>query len=89
MVQSGMASTVDIAFNCGDVIQLLHKEPSGIWYAWNRKSYLDYQEKNNVCVVVVVNVLLYLVFRTVRNVTRSQEGRVHPEDLHRILGETA
>ncbi|CAL8399261.1 unnamed protein product [Boreogadus saida] len=57
MVNSSSASTDDIIFNCGDVIQLLHKEPSGIWM--------------------------------VRNVTRSQEGRVHPEDLHRILGESA
>ncbi|CAL8280172.1 unnamed protein product [Arctogadus glacialis] len=57
MVNSSSASTEDIIFNCGDVIQLLYKEPSGIW--------------------------------TVRNVTRSQEGRVHPEDLHRILGESA
>ncbi|CAL8303856.1 unnamed protein product [Gadus morhua 'NCC'] len=57
MVNSSSASTDGIIFNCGDVIQLLHKEPSGIW--------------------------------TVRNVTRSQEGRVHPEDLHRILGESA
>ncbi|CAL8365437.1 unnamed protein product [Lota lota] len=56
MVQSSMASTDDIIFNCGDVIQLLHEERSGMWM--------------------------------VHNVSRSEEGRVHPEDLHRILGET-
>lgn len=31
MVESLMASTDDIIFNCGDVIQLLHEELSGIW----------------------------------------------------------
>ncbi|KAG7257695.1 hypothetical protein CRUP_020030 [Coryphaenoides rupestris] len=56
MVESSMASTDDIIFNCGDVIQLLHEEPSGMWL--------------------------------VRNVSRGEEGRVLPEDLHRILGET-
>ncbi|XP_029956262.1 proto-oncogene DBL isoform X1 [Salarias fasciatus] len=56
MVESSMASTDDIIFNCGDVIQLLHEESSGMWM--------------------------------VRNVSRGEEGRVLPEDLHRILGET-
>ncbi|XP_054481320.1 proto-oncogene DBL [Anoplopoma fimbria] len=56
MVESSMASTDDIIFNCGDVIQLLHEELSGMWM--------------------------------VRNVSRGEEGRVLPEDLHRILGET-
>ncbi|XP_068572256.1 proto-oncogene DBL isoform X2 [Cebidichthys violaceus] len=56
MVESSMASTDDIIFNCGDVIQLLHEEVSGMWM--------------------------------VRNVSRGEEGRVLPEDLHRILGET-
>ncbi|XP_056297015.1 proto-oncogene DBL isoform X2 [Pseudoliparis swirei] len=55
MVESSMASTDDIIFNCGDVIELLHKELSGMM---------------------------------VRNVSRGEEGRVLPEDLHRILGET-
>ncbi|KAM7374558.1 hypothetical protein PAMP_007206 [Pampus punctatissimus] len=31
MVESSMASTDDIIFNCGDVIQLLHEDPSGMW----------------------------------------------------------
>ncbi len=31
MVESSMASSDDIIFNCGDVIQLLHEELSGIW----------------------------------------------------------
>lgn len=31
MVESSMASTDDIIFNCGDVIQLLHEEMSGMW----------------------------------------------------------
>lgn len=31
MVESSMASTDDIIFNCGDVIQLLHEELSGMW----------------------------------------------------------
>ncbi|XP_020512707.2 proto-oncogene DBL isoform X1 [Labrus bergylta] len=56
MVESSMASTDDIIFNSGDVIQLLHEEVSGMWM--------------------------------VRNVSRGEEGRVLPEDLHRILGET-
>ncbi|XP_056252692.1 proto-oncogene DBL isoform X1 [Seriola aureovittata] len=56
MVESSMASTDDIIFNCGDVIQLLHEESSGMWM--------------------------------VRNISRGEEGRVLPEDLHRILGET-
>ncbi|XP_031713063.1 proto-oncogene DBL isoform X3 [Anarrhichthys ocellatus] len=56
MVESSMASTDDIIFNCGDVIQLLHEEMSGMWM--------------------------------VRNVSRGEEGRVLPEDLNRILGET-
>ncbi|XP_069575006.1 proto-oncogene DBL isoform X1 [Brachyistius frenatus] len=56
MVESSMASTDDIIFNCGDVIQLLHEDSSGMW--------------------------------RVRNVSRGEEGRVLPEDLHRILGET-
>ncbi|KAM4619702.1 proto-oncogene DBL [Polymixia lowei] len=55
MVESSMASTDDIIFNCGDVIQLLH-EDCGMWM--------------------------------VRNVSRGEQGRVLPEDLHRILGET-
>ncbi|KAM7398242.1 hypothetical protein PAMA_006238 [Pampus argenteus] len=56
MVESSMASTDDIIFNCGDVIQLLHEDLSGMWM--------------------------------VRNISRGEEGRVLPEDLHRILGET-
>ncbi|XP_026183934.1 proto-oncogene DBL [Mastacembelus armatus] len=56
MVESTMASTDDIIFNCGDVIQLLHEDSSGMW--------------------------------RVRNVSRGEEGRVLPEDLHRILGES-
>uniref|UniRef100_A0A4W6F176 MCF.2 cell line derived transforming sequence n=1 Tax=Lates calcarifer TaxID=8187 RepID=A0A4W6F176_LATCA len=56
MVESSMASTDDIIFNCGDVIQLLHEDSSGMWM--------------------------------VRNISRGEEGRVLPEDLHRILGET-
>ncbi|KAK5858782.1 hypothetical protein PBY51_002897 [Eleginops maclovinus] len=56
LVESSMASTDDIIFNCGDVIQLLHEEMSGMWM--------------------------------VRNISRKEEGRVLPEDLHRILGET-
>eukprot|EP00064_Thunnus_orientalis_P015998 superscaffoldBa00003082_g16061 len=55
MVESSMASTDDIIFNCGDVIQLLHEDSSGMWM--------------------------------VRNISRGEEGRVLPEDLHRILGE--
>lgn len=31
MVESSMASSDDIIFNCGDVIQLLHEELSGLW----------------------------------------------------------
>lgn len=31
MVESSMASADDIIFNCGDVIQLLHEEVSGMW----------------------------------------------------------
>uniref|UniRef100_A0A8D3DQB0 MCF.2 cell line derived transforming sequence b n=1 Tax=Scophthalmus maximus TaxID=52904 RepID=A0A8D3DQB0_SCOMX len=54
--ESSMASTDDIIFNSGDVIQLLHEDSSGMWM--------------------------------VRNVSRGEEGRVLPEDLHRILGET-
>ncbi|KAI9548219.1 hypothetical protein NQZ68_010438 [Dissostichus eleginoides] len=57
LVESSMASTDDIIFNCGDVIQLLHEEMSGMWM--------------------------------VRNINRKEEGRVLPEDLHRILGETS
>ncbi|XP_071316258.1 proto-oncogene DBL isoform X2 [Trachinotus anak] len=56
MVESSMASADDIIFNCGDVIQLLHEDSSGMWM--------------------------------VRNISRGEEGRVLPEDLHRILGET-
>ncbi|XP_072231415.1 proto-oncogene DBL-like isoform X1 [Leuresthes tenuis] len=56
MVESSMASTDDIIFNCGDVIQLLHEDSSGMWM--------------------------------VKNISRGEEGRVLPEDLHRILGET-
>ncbi|XP_010794645.1 proto-oncogene DBL isoform X2 [Notothenia coriiceps] len=56
LVESSMASTDDIIFNCGDVIQLMHEEMSGMWM--------------------------------VRNISRKEEGRVLPEDLHRILGET-
>ncbi|KAI3373222.1 hypothetical protein L3Q82_006532 [Scortum barcoo] len=56
MVESSMASTDDIIFNCGDVIQLLHEDMSGMWM--------------------------------VKNISRGEEGRVLPEDLHRILGET-
>ncbi|XP_023818338.1 proto-oncogene DBL isoform X1 [Oryzias latipes] len=57
MVESSMASSDDISFECGDVIQLLHEESSGMW--------------------------------RVKNISRGEEGRVHPEDLHRILGETS
>ncbi|XP_060941496.1 proto-oncogene DBL [Limanda limanda] len=56
MVESSMASTDDIIFNCGDVIQLLREDSSGMW--------------------------------VVRNISRGEEGRVLPEDLHRILGES-
>ncbi|XP_040006454.1 proto-oncogene DBL [Xiphias gladius] len=56
MVESSMASTDDIIFNCGDVIHLLHEDSSGMWM--------------------------------VRNISRGEEGRVLPGDLHRILGET-
>uniref|UniRef100_A0A1A8N0I2 MCF.2 cell line derived transforming sequence b n=1 Tax=Nothobranchius pienaari TaxID=704102 RepID=A0A1A8N0I2_9TELE len=35
MVESSMASTDDIIFNCGDVIQLLHEDSSGIWVVKN------------------------------------------------------
>lgn len=31
MVESSMASTDDIIFNSGDVIQLLHEDMSGMW----------------------------------------------------------
>lgn len=31
MVESSMASADDIIFNCGDVIQLLQEELSGMW----------------------------------------------------------
>lgn len=31
MVESSMASADDIVFNCGDVIQLLQEELSGMW----------------------------------------------------------
>lgn len=31
MVESSMASADDISFNCGDVIQLLQEEMSGMW----------------------------------------------------------
>ncbi|XP_035998825.1 proto-oncogene DBL isoform X2 [Fundulus heteroclitus] len=56
MVESSMASSGDILFNCGDVIQLLHEDSSGVWM--------------------------------VKNISRGEEGRVQPEDLHRILGES-
>ncbi|KAF7662521.1 hypothetical protein LDENG_00233690 [Lucifuga dentata] len=56
MVESSMASTDDIIFNCGDVIQLLHEDSSRMWM--------------------------------VKNVSRGEQGRVLPEDLHRILGES-
>lgn len=56
MVESTMASSDDIIFSCGDVIQLLHEDSSGMWM--------------------------------VKNISRGEEGRVLPEDLHRILGET-
>ncbi|XP_061755431.1 proto-oncogene DBL-like isoform X2 [Nerophis ophidion] len=56
LVASSMASSDDIIFNCGDVIQLMHQDMSGMWL--------------------------------VRNLSRGEEGRVLPEDLHRILGET-
>ncbi|XP_053704162.1 proto-oncogene DBL isoform X1 [Synchiropus splendidus] len=56
LVESSMASADDIIFNCGDVIQLLHEDSSGLWM--------------------------------VKNISRDEEGRVLPEDLHRILGET-
>ncbi|XP_041808066.1 proto-oncogene DBL [Chelmon rostratus] len=35
MVESSMASSDDIIFNCGDVIQLLHEELSGMWMVRN------------------------------------------------------
>ncbi|XP_029704069.1 proto-oncogene DBL isoform X2 [Takifugu rubripes] len=35
MVQSSMASADDISFNCGDVIQLLQEEMSGMWMVRN------------------------------------------------------
>ncbi|XP_035864855.1 proto-oncogene DBL isoform X3 [Sander lucioperca] len=35
MVESSMASMDDIIFNCGDVIQLLHEELSGMWMVKN------------------------------------------------------
>ncbi|XP_044077833.1 proto-oncogene DBL isoform X2 [Siniperca chuatsi] len=35
MVESSMASTDDIIFNCGDVIQLLHEDMSGMWMVRN------------------------------------------------------
>ncbi|XP_056140166.1 proto-oncogene DBL [Lampris incognitus] len=56
MVESSMASSDDIIFNCGDVIQLLYADSAGMWM--------------------------------VRNMSRGEEGRVLPEDLHRILGAT-
>ncbi|XP_043996116.1 proto-oncogene DBL isoform X2 [Gambusia affinis] len=56
MVESSMASSDDIIFNCGDVIQLLYEDSSGVWM--------------------------------VKNISRREEGRVQPEDLHRILGES-
>ncbi|XP_054907475.1 proto-oncogene DBL isoform X2 [Poeciliopsis prolifica] len=56
MVESSMASSDDIIFNCGDVIQLLYEDSSGLWM--------------------------------VKNISRGEEGRVQPEDLHRILGES-
>ncbi|XP_005806037.1 proto-oncogene DBL-like isoform X2 [Xiphophorus maculatus] len=56
MVESSMASSDDIIFNCGDVIQLLYEDSSGVWM--------------------------------VKNISRGEEGRVQPEDLHRILGES-
>lgn len=31
MVESSMASTDDIIFNCGDVIELLHEDSLGMW----------------------------------------------------------
>ncbi|XP_014878374.1 proto-oncogene DBL-like isoform X1 [Poecilia latipinna] len=56
MVESSMASSDDIIFNCGDVIQLLYEDSSGVWM--------------------------------VKNISRGEEGRVQPKDLHRILGES-
>ncbi|XP_041863870.1 proto-oncogene DBL isoform X2 [Melanotaenia boesemani] len=35
MVESSMASTDDIIFNCGDVIQLLYEDSSGMWMVKN------------------------------------------------------
>uniref|UniRef100_A0A1A8G8B2 MCF.2 cell line derived transforming sequence b n=2 Tax=Nothobranchius korthausae TaxID=1143690 RepID=A0A1A8G8B2_9TELE len=35
MVESSMASTDDIIFNCGDVIQLLHEDSLGMWVVKN------------------------------------------------------
>uniref|UniRef100_A0A1A7W9V7 MCF.2 cell line derived transforming sequence b n=1 Tax=Iconisemion striatum TaxID=60296 RepID=A0A1A7W9V7_9TELE len=35
MVESSMASNDDIIFNCGDVIQLLHEDSSGMWVVKN------------------------------------------------------
>ncbi|MEQ2301049.1 hypothetical protein AMECASPLE_032030, partial [Ameca splendens] len=35
MVESSMASSDDIIFNCGDVIQLLHEDSSGVWMVKN------------------------------------------------------
>lgn len=31
MVESSMASADDIIFNCGDVIELLQEDSSGMW----------------------------------------------------------
>ncbi|XP_034033989.1 proto-oncogene DBL isoform X2 [Thalassophryne amazonica] len=35
MVDSSMASTDDIIFNCGDIIHLLHEDSSGMWMVRN------------------------------------------------------
>lgn len=35
MVESSMASADDIIFNCGDVIELLHEDSSGMWTVRN------------------------------------------------------
>lgn len=32
--------------------------------------------------------LLFCNYRMVKNISRGEEGRVQPEDLHRILGES-
>lgn len=39
-------------------------------------------------VTILGSVLCCVVYRRVRNISRGEEGRVLPEDLHRILGET-